>query len=468
MGRARALLLMAVIAALLTGAYVLLSRQEGEKEPPPAPSPTDEAGYEMLYERPLPAFRRMEISLPEEAYAVVTDLVYDGQGNLLGVNNGLGQPIVVEGQPDFALDETAWQVMLVTVQHLPVTGKYPGLDAAACGLETPRARLRIAYAGQADVELAVGNLTSSGQGCYVRLTGDENVYIAPADFYAVITRPLLSQHALPGAWSRAADQAVQAALVEERTWMFVRQSRSGSLAGWQLQSPFVHDARTAGVEAYIAGICALHADGYAATAETAEDLAAYGLDRPCRLAAAFSDGAIRDIHLGADAGEGQVYARMDRTGDVYLLNRAQLAFLDDAGPGALLDPFVYLISSAQVSQVTIEAPEGSWVLSQTVDDDGQPSYELNDAALPSDAFSRLYAACIGIPLSDVAPAEALPGEAALTLRYQLSDGMEQTVIYSAYDDFYDLAWVNGGGVLARNTGRSALLRALAQAEEELP
>lgn len=49
---------------------------------------------------------------------------------------------------------------------------------------------------------------------------------------------------------------------------------------------------------------------------------------------------IRDHHLGSDAGDGMVYARMDRTGDIYRIRRTQLTFAENAGLNTLLDRFV--------------------------------------------------------------------------------------------------------------------------------
>ena len=67
----------------------------------------------MLYERDPSEFRDMTVTLASgESYRVRSDMVFQ-DGQLLGVQNTLGQPVVVEHQPGFALDVTGYQMMLL-------------------------------------------------------------------------------------------------------------------------------------------------------------------------------------------------------------------------------------------------------------------------------------------------------------------------------------------------------------------
>ena len=61
----------------------------------------------------------------------------------------------------------------------------------------PCRALEIAYADGETLTLSIGNLTASGASCYVRLSGDTAVYLAPYDLHQVMTRSLKEQHALP-------------------------------------------------------------------------------------------------------------------------------------------------------------------------------------------------------------------------------------------------------------------------------
>lgn len=131
---------------------------------------------------------------------------------------------------------------------------------------------------------------------------------------------------------------------------------------WSATSPIAHAGSTERIEAFITGLCAVSADEYVTTVADAAGLAVYGLDAPRRLIAAFQDGTIRDIHLGSDAGDGMVYARMDRTGDIYRIRRTQLTFAENAGLNTLLDRFVSPVVVATLSQVRVTTADGETTL----------------------------------------------------------------------------------------------------------
>lgn len=449
MGRARGLLLCYGLAALLCAAWLALRAGEGTPQPV---SPAREAAYEMMYSRDVSKLRTLRVTLPDGGYTVRSSMVYDEDGQLLGVSNALGQPFVVEGAEDFALDTTAFQMMLLCAQNLPYTARYEALDADACGLAAPAARIDAAYAGGETLSLAVGSRTPSGASCYVRMAGDEAVYLVPSDFYDVMTRPLNAQHRLPGALARDTADAVQAAVVTpEQTVLASRRAqeeRTQSVLAWRVEQPIVHDGDAARIEALVSGIAALRAEAYAGKAQDAPALAAYGLDRPTRLLAAYADGAIRDVRLGADAGGGRVYAAFDQSGDVYLIGREQLAFLDGAGLDDLLDRFVALVPATALDSLLVRTPAREAELSQTWGgaDETQPSaYAVAGRETGAEAFSALYRALIGLQFDKTAPADAAGGEPLAVFTYRMRGGGERTVRFAGYDRRYALAVTDGGG-----------------------
>lgn len=161
-------------------------------------------------------------------------------------------------------------------------------------------------------------------------TATPNVYLVPYDFHETMVQPLNALHTLPSAIDESASAAVQIALTGTDDGQLIFTKSSGKLMAWSSTSPITHTGSTERIEAFITGLCAVSADEYVTTVADAAGLAVYGLDAPCRLIAAFQDGTIRDIHLGSDAGDGMVYARMDRTGDIYRIRRTQLTFAENA------------------------------------------------------------------------------------------------------------------------------------------
>ena len=473
MRRGGKLALCCLAAAALTVCWPLL--RTDSRPGAAAPLPTPSAAYEMMYERDVTRFETLAVTLPEGGYTVRSSMAFDENGGLLGVYNNLGQPVVVEGQEDFILDRTAYQMMLLCAQHLPATARYDALDLNACGLYAPDARITVTYAGDEPLVLTVGHVAASRAGCYVQMSGDEGVYLVPVDFHDVMTRPLSGQHRLPGALGKSADDAVQAAVVTaDETVIVTRttgEAEGGVLFPWRVDQPFVHPGSTAQAEALVSGISALRAEAYVASAQTQEDLAEYGLDRPTRLIASFSDGTIRDIRLGADAGEGRLYALMDGTGDVYLISSAQLAFVQSATLDNLLDRFVALVPASGVASVRIRTPDGEVLLTQSwagEEDTSPQNQAVNDRDVPRDVFTSLYSGLIGLTFDKTAPADAPGGSTLAEILFTLRDGSEITVRYDAYDRRYALAQVDGDGrFLVRRTQLEEALEEIRK-ESETP
>lgn len=139
MQRGLRLLLMALVCAALGGVYVLLGSTVAPAEAP-APEFTDAPGYFMLYEDSVAALKSITVQPKgSQRYTAVSDMAFDQNGNLLGVYNALSQPFLVSGQEDFTFSTAAWQMLLLTAQHIPATATYPALDRDACGLTDPDA-----------------------------------------------------------------------------------------------------------------------------------------------------------------------------------------------------------------------------------------------------------------------------------------------------------------------------------------
>lgn len=450
MRRSSVLLGLMLTAALLAGCLSVLRKDIAPAQEESAN--TDTAAYWMLYEKPLSDFRTLSVTLADgESYSVTSSMVYDDQtGMLMGVMNNLGQPVTVDGQESFALNSTAYQMMLLTAQYLPVTARYESLDREACGLASPDARLRLTYADGSMISLSIGHLTASGTSCYVCMDGDSAVYLVPFDFHQVMTLPLNDQHRLPGALSEEAASAVQLALDGTSDGRIIATNHTGEglILPWQVDTPISHSGSTERIQALIEGICAIYAESYVGTANDMDGLAEYGLDTPIRLVVSFQDGTIRDIHIGNDAGEGRVYVRMDVSGDIYCISRSQLAFFDDAALDSLLDRYVALIPINRLLQVTITTQERDTVLTQEWADAEAESAErflVNGEEILQQDFSNQYAAIVGLQFDQSAPSEAAQGSLIAQVRFDLRDGSTEWVTYYEYDHHYNLVETSGGG-----------------------
>lgn len=464
MRRGLRLLLMALVCAALGGVYVLLGSAVAPAEAP-APESTDAPGYFMLYEDSVAALESITVQ-PKGAqrYTAVSDMAFDQNGNLLGVYNALSQPFLVSGQEDFTFSTAAWQMLLLTAQHIPATATYPALDRDACGLTDPDAVITLTRKDGTTRVLRIGRLTSDGTSCYVSLDGDTNVYLVPYDFHETIVQPLNALHTLPGAIDESAAAAVQIALTGTDDGQLIFTKSNGKLMAWSSTSPITHAGSTERIEAFITGLCAISADEYVTTVADAAGLAVYGLDAPCRLIAAFQDGTIRDIHLGSDAGDGMVYARMDRTGDIYRIRRTQLTFAESAGLNTLLDRFVSPVVVATLSQVRLTTVDGETTLRieyENGDDSIGQRWFWDENAVTRNEFTDAYLSIIALQFDQTAPQEAAGTSLLADVTFTLRDGSTSTVRYEGCDAFYALATTDGGGrFLVRLTDVANMLTVL--------
>lgn len=465
MRRAGILLTLLLTAAGLCGLWQALLQTEPPAAAPDADLPAN--AYRMLYERPLNTFEQMQVALADgEGYSVSSCMVYDANGHLLGVTSQLGQPLLVDGRGDFALDSAAWQMMLVAAQNLPVTASYDALDLDACGLSSPKARIEISYADGERIRLAIGNKTASGASCYVQMEGDGQVHLAPSDFFDVMTRPLKAHHALPGALNASVDNAGQAAVagLETGSIIVTLNPQDGQLLPWTVESPIRHSASTERVEALIEGICAIRAEEYVATVYDVNGLAAYGLDTPVRLIASFYDGVIRDIHVGRDAGNGRVYVRMDSTGDIYLASREQLAFAEQASLDGLLDRFAALVPIQQLERVEIDL-DGQTVRMEQLWQEGDKAvasgYVIDGENVTQQEFSAVYAQIIGLQFDKTADDVIQTGAERARIRFVMRDGTKQEIRIFQSSEHYDLIATDGGGrFLIRCERVNGMIRAI--------
>lgn len=274
------------------------------------------------------------------------------------------------------------------------------------------------------------------------------MYLVPYDFHETMVQPLNALHTLPGAIDESASAAVQIALTGTDDGQLIFTKSSGKLMAWSATSPIAHAGSTERIEAFITGLCAVSADEYVTTVADAAGLAAYGLDAPRRLIAAFQDGTIRDIHLGSDAGDGMVYARMDRTGDIYRIRRTQLTFAESAGLNTLLDRFVSPVVVATLSQVRLTTVDGETTLRieyENGDDSIGQRWFWDENAVTRNEFTDAYLSIIALQFDQTALQEAAGTSLLADVTFTLRDGSTSTVRYEGCDAFYALATTDGGG-----------------------
>lgn len=468
MNRGKTLAILLAIALALGAVLVLAREPLADMETATETELPRQADWWFPYERELKDFRAAEVTLPSGRYILDSDLVFDENGGMMGVYNHLGQPVLVRDDTDFRLRSDCYQTVMVLASHLPVTAEYDSLDRRSCGLDSPNAVVELTYGMAAPVRLSIGNRTPAGDGCYVSLADADQIYVAPADLYDVMCRELKEQHVLPAASGRRTDEILQIALVTDgERWIANRVENESTMNAWVFTSPVRREANTAGILRLAEGLLALKADRYETSVGSADELAFYGLDQPTRLVAAFSDGEIRDIRIGADAGNGYVYAGMDQTGDVWLISRDQLDFLETVTPEHLLDPFVALVNYRQVERLEIRDNNGTVSLEPVKTDGEIIGWTANGSPLDDARFSNLYTAAVGILWDRTALTETAGEDELLSLMYWMTDGTTVEIRYTGYNEYYALAETDNGHFLTRRKRLDPMIEQLGAIRDSL-
>lgn len=457
-GRAvKGLALLLGIAALVCGWLLYRSIPAGD------PSATESAvteppAYFMLYTRALPAFVRMTLETPDSApYALLSNLVYDEAGALASIAGDLLQPVSLAGDAGFRLSETACNMALLVAQNLPVTARVEESadNLSRYGLDKPRLRIHIQYQSE-EISLEIGARVATGEADYLRVAGEPSVYLVPADLSDTFGAGVNELHAVPGALGVVKENILQIQIERaghETVGVAYKTDaeRQRTAFARKLYLPFEHDVNADRVDALLLAVSALAPVGYAGREDGTD---AFGLASPqARILIALADGSVLEYRIGDDAPEGMAYIAIDRSGDVYKIEKAKLAFLETATALHLADDFVYLPTVTAVREVMIETPRGSHSLRVFWSDDVIPgsaqaaadAYQIDGAPASKDDFTALYAAVIGLRQDKRAPeGEFPPGEALLRVTYSLRTGTDDvTIEFLPYDAHYCAIRVSG-------------------------
>jgi len=440
-----------VLLALLAAAAALWAvRTRGSTAADAAQTEADEsdaAAYVMIYENDITQFKRLTVTVRgEEPYAVVSDMVYE-DGELLGVHNALGQPVVLEGREDFHFQTYAWQMMALAAQHLPATQELTGGAPADYGLDDPAFTLTVENGDGTAFTVAVGNLTPTGDSCYVAYEG--RTYLVPSDLYATFAGGLNATHFLPTSLGFAAEDVTRLQIDTpdgEPLVILEKDDAADALIPYEMVSPLCHEVNTERLTAALEGVCEALPTAYAGTVGINGEAAAYGLDVPAlRLTLVIGEQYLAQIAVGGDAADGMAYVTVDQSGDVYLVSREKLDFVSRMTAENLLEQYVSLVPVKTLAQAEVEAGGRRLTLSAVWGEDAAvaETYAVNGEPVAREEFTALYQQLIALMLDKVSPGLTVSGEPLMTAAFTRLDGTITTVRYFPYDEFYDAVEIDG-------------------------
>ncbi len=166
-----------------------------------------------------------------------------------------------------------------------------------------------------------------------------------------------------------------------------------------------------------------------------------------------------------------VYARMDRTGDIFSIRRTQLTFAENAGLSTLLDRFVSPVVVATLSQVRVTTADGEDDLRieyENGDDNIGQRWFWDENAVTRDEFTDAYLSIIALQFDQTAPRKPQALPCWRMSPSPCATAAPSTVRYEACDAFYALATTDGGGrFLVRLTDVENMLTVLKACKEKV-
>jgi hypothetical protein len=340
--RARSLLVLAVLTALLGGAYYRW----------------DVAGREGR-EQALRAERRVMNFDP----AQVREVTIEKTGERVVVR-GEGDRWRIVAPVDEPADETVIDGLLAFVRSLEKVRSLQGLsELRTVGLDAPMARLTLGLAGGERLALIVGGPNPVRTGVYAAVEGAPLVFLAPTRLAAEIGKtPYVDE---------LRDKAIQPIDVAHvRRVEIARHDTRLSISRvgerrWRVERPFDGPGDDGIIRDLLWKIGSRRARS---VIRQPERLAAYGLDRPhARLTVVDDQGVSRTLAVSQATDDASVlYAQVDGALAVQVTDSELLSDLAIA-PSRLRNRQLLVYEPSEVEQITIQYPNDTMVLRRSDD-----------------------------------------------------------------------------------------------------
>ena len=267
-----------------------------------------------------------------------------------------------------------------------------------------------------------------------------------------LTSPRVSLHTVSMPWTIDDATKIKNLLVEAEGKDTVElgyvdsDSNNLSISTIRLLQPFVYGAHMDRSDEMFQGAMALTISGYAGELGELENtgLEDGGAQVKVTMTVAKDDeNTVQYVYrLGGFANAGQRYVQIDDTNAVYLTDTDNVAFLDNATPGYLVDLFANLVFIDRVESLDITTADDAWNISierEEVEGMTKPQDHFFFDGEPADeSLSRkLYQVIIGTLNSKLSDDYHIDGDVYCTVKYTLNvEPSEFMVEYIEYNDEY--------------------------------
>ena len=486
-GKKRNLLLPLIALIVVLGAAVgifFASNNIKPEEPAPTEAPTYTSTTVKLIENSRSEVASVTVSLPDgETYTVVNQNKYNEDGSRIALAAG-EKGYAIEGMEDFDLNQSTAETIVGYGANLTATKLITdnAENLADYGLDAPRAEVTMNYKNGKSTTWLIGSQAPTSTGSYFAEKGSKAVFLIYSSAVNNLTATRNSLHTVNMPWTIADATAIKDLLVEAEGRETVELGYTDSdvnnlsISTLRLLQPFEYGAHMDRSDEMFQGAAALTISGYAGELNELENTGLEDGGAVVKVTITVDLGddntATYVYRLGGFASAGQRYVQIDDTNAVYLTDTDNVAFLDNATPGYLVDLFANLVYIDRVEAIDISTADDAWNISierQEVEGKTKPQdYFFFDGEAADESLTRkLYQVIIGTMNSRLSDDYHMEGDVYCTVKYTLNVEPGELVIeYLSYNDDYLIVRRDGLTLfLIKKANVDAMLTALQQFRE---
>ena len=390
-----------------------------------------------------------------ETYTILNNNQYNEDGSRIPLAEG-EKGYAVEGLESFDLNQSTADTMIGYAANLTATKMVTdnAENLADYGLDKPRATVTMSYRDGKKTNWIIGSQAPTSSASYFAEKGGKAVFLIYSSAVTNLTATRNALHTVDMPWSIADPTTIKDVLIEAEgretvELGYIENTENNlSISSIRLLQPFVYGAHMDRSDEMFQGVAGLTISGYAGELS---ELGNTGLEdggAQVRVTTAVdTDGdgkgdAKYVYRLGGFATPNQRYVQIDDTDAVYLTGTDNVAFLDNATPGYLVDLFANLVFIDRVEAIDIATADDSWNISierEEVEGKTKPQDHFFFDGEPADESltRKLYQVIIGTMNSKLSDDYHIDGDVYCTVRYTLNvEPGEMVVEYLDYNSEY--------------------------------
>lgn len=318
-------------------------------------------------------------------------------------------------------------------------------DLDVYGLKNPSAKAKVYFSTGLEYTLYIGNEATyaAEKSRYVKIEGDDNVYVMISEVAEIITCPKhdflslvvtnIDYQNMVETFSKIeiSGKDTPSISIVPGTYTYDGVTYVDELKIDYPYDIFVSSEKSTTVFSTVLNI---HASGIEVLGYKNADLSKYGFSDPttiCRLS--LKDGTKTTIYLGNKSEEGYYYLLTDQYPIIYRVDSHYAEVLKNLSPSSIMSEFVTLPPIGLVKQMKIEF-EGKKYIYDISSDPSDAQYlevKLNSEAVSAEDFRAFYAEALRYYVTDIT--DIPKGDRYLKIEYVYKDSSKGSDVMEFYD-----------------------------------